>query len=63
MMKRFVPLLLTFSVGATQFVPVRLVLCCRFHPVEGEGQETMTVLVTVEKTLSRGNGVPSTEPT
>ena len=31
-----------------------LVFCCRFHPVEGDGQETTTVLVAVRKMESNG---------
>ena len=31
-----------------------LVFCCRFQPVEGEGQETATVLVVVRKMESNG---------
>ena len=31
-----------------------LVFCCRFQPVEGDGQETATVLVVVWKTDNQG---------
>ena len=34
--------------------PELLAFCCRFHPVEGDGQETVTVLVVVRKMVSNG---------
>lgn len=45
MMYLIVPLSFTVSGGVTQLVEDRFVFTCKFHPVEGEGQKTVTVLV------------------
>ncbi len=49
-----VPLSLTVSGAATQADVVRLVVCCKFQPVEGDGQETMAVFVIVIEMVSAG---------
>ena len=53
-MKRLVPLSLTVSDGVVQLVVLRLVFCWRFQPVEGDGQETMAVLLEVRNIPKAG---------
>lgn len=50
-------LMVPLSVGAgdaTQVAVARLVFCCRFQPVEGDGQDTIAVFVVVSKMVSAG---------
>ena len=54
MMDLFVPSLAIVSRGTSQLVPAAFVFCCRFQPVEGDGQRTTTVLVGVPKISSEG---------
>ena len=44
MMNLIVPLSVTFPAGVTQLVALKSVFGCRFHPVEGDGQEAITVV-------------------
>ena len=54
MMYLIVPLSERVSAGVTQFAGEMFVVICRFHPVEGEGQETCAVFVLVSVMLSTG---------
>ena len=54
MMNLFVPLSVTVCGVATQVVALRSPFCCNVKPVEGDGHETMAVLVGVSRMLSSG---------
>ena len=47
---------LSFGVWPTsvQFAVPKLEFCCKLNPVEGDGQETIAVLVCVSVTVSSG---------
>jgi len=53
-MNLLVPSSVMLSGGVTQFVVVRLVFCCKVQPVDGDGQETHTVLVVVSAMARAG---------
>lgn len=61
-MNLLVPSSVTIWGGATQFIVARLVFCCRFQPVEGNGQVTSTVFVGVKLTASTGASVATYVP-
>ena len=53
-MNLFVPLSVMFSAGAFQTEVFRFEFCCKENPLEGDGQETGTVLVCVRQIVSNG---------
>ena len=53
-MNLFVPLSVTVCGAVVQFVVLRLVFCCNVKPVEGDGQETSAVLVSVSLIVNKG---------
>ena len=54
MMSLFVPLSVTVSHGAAQLEVFKFPFCCNAKPVEGDGQETITIFVCVRRIVSNG---------
>lgn len=54
MMNLFAPLSVMVSCGAFQIEALRSEFCCKENPVEGDGQDTTTVLVCVKRMVSSG---------